>query len=616
MLKRNPGRPTGKAPQKCLPPGCTLPTTTLPTFQIENLVKKCVEAGKKYDEAMAMLEAERLDRQELETQLRKQSSAHDVQYLDSALQAAEQELHELESKDKVQTALLALYQSKLKNVTDMFRYYELAENESKIRNSQLQRDLESMESLVADQKLSIETIEKSSIRASAMLQQEQQNKQQMQSRVDALQQQLLDRRQDIANLEANARQQEELLRVKDEAYARLEERYAVLQAEVATLRATALPVGSAPTRSSAAALGAAFLGDTTLKQGSKAAAPRAVGALASDSVQSTAAISVAESVADANTSPVRIIYRTESRDPSEAVDLSYGAMFASAESSMLNDTSFQSSVKTTLSKPRVRDAAAGDSRGGPLAADETPSTSQEVNSGLAAGTVKITRPRGTPSDPTWRSALDPTPMKRKSSPRLVPCAAVPGDPLHSVLRGDTVPLESPSVESRDDGPPGPALRRKPAVPPEEPPRPRPSTEPVLEGRQVTHVDKKVTTKRGRIKKEKPPPTDVLAVADHRSGDSKVVSRLGAASSQGLTKSASARAANKGGDRHRTFDAAAETLLSTSINDAGAFSAGPKRGTGKRAEKIRTSVSRGDNSMVRMDTSEVVFSESLFGLIDL
>jgi hypothetical protein len=674
MIKRSTARSTTKAPS--MPRGAVqkgspswqvpVPTTTLPTAQIENLVRKCVEAGKKYDEAMLQLQAERNAKQDLEAQLQQRES-HDVHYLESTLQATEQELHELEAKDKTQTALLALYQSKLKNVSDMFRFYELTDSEAKIKISQLQRDVESMEALVADQKLSIETIEKSSIRTSALLQQEQHSKQELHNRIELLQQQLLDRRQDMANLEATARQQDELLSVKDQAYARLEERYTKLQDDFAALRVKATaPVNNPPPPPTVVAQTSAAAANTSqATSGTSEVTVRPSRGTALEMTPTTDISAAATSAQGRNPAPQlapakahagsAIIYSAEEESaPGAAHDVSYGAMFGSADNSLAQDISFQSSITTARSRVgsnvltqsvdnsiafghlaasrsldgRQADAGAVDGH----ESRRTEAGESSIEPGIATACL-----RGTASDPAWRSALDPTPMKRKAPRRTAEAIAVAspstGDPLHSVLQGDSAeaqPVPGPTEQKQLKS----ALRKKaaPVLP-----LPQPSAEPDATN---TSADHKPTGKPKRYKvstvsSQQEVPLEVKA----KSAVRKTVKRTdGANTSTDIVHRPESR-------RHRTFDATVDvsrsgssreghekarmpagrpTQLSSSTDFLKVSTQRPTIRSSVKPTKVATSQLRGASSTsgvaigesLRPMPPQVEFSESLFGLLDL
>jgi hypothetical protein len=672
MIKRSTARATTKAPgtsrgavQKGSPSSQEpVPTTTLPTAQIENLVRKCVEAGKKYDEAMLQLQAERKAKQDLEAQLQQRES-HDVHYLESTLQATEQELHELEAKDKTQTALLALYQSKLKNVSDMFRFYELTESEAKIKISQLQRDVESMEALVADQKLSVETIEKSSIRTSALLQQEQHSKHELHNRIELLQQQLQDRRQDIANLEATARQQDELLSVKDQAYARLEERYTKLQDDFAALRVKATaPVNNTPppptvvVRTSAAATNT-----SQATSGSSEATVRPSRGTALEMTPTADMSTAIASVQGRNPAPQlppakahagsAIIYSAEEESaPGAAHDVSYGAMFGSADNSLAHDISFQSSITTARSRAGSNFPAQSVDNSiafGPIAssrsldgrtadaADSQGSRRTEVGDSSVEPGIAAARLRGTASDPAWRSALDPTPMKRKAPRRLTEAIAVAspslGDPLHSVLHGDSaepLPVPEPTEQKVMKS----ALRKKaaPVLP-----LPQPSAEP---DDTNTSADHKPTGKPKRYKASTvSSQQDVPSEVKTKSAVRKTVKRT-----DGVNMSTDIvhRPENR---RHRTFDATVDVSRSGSSREGhekARMPAGkpiqlssstvflnvstqrPTIRSSVKPTKVTTSKTHGASSTsapatgvsLRPMPPQVEFCESLFGLLDL
>jgi hypothetical protein len=672
MIKRSTARATTKAPS--MPRGAVqkdspssqepVPTTTLPTAQIENLVRKCVEAGKKYDEAMLQLQAERNAKQDLEAQLQQRES-HDVHYLESTLLATEQELHELEAKDKTQTALLALYQSKLKNVSDMFRFYELTESEAKIKISQLQRDVESMEALVADQKLSVETIEKSSIRTSALLQQEQHSKQELHNRIELLQQQLLDRRQDIANLEATARQQDELLAVKDQAYARLEERYTKLQEDFAALRVKALAPSNhpPPPPTAIARLSVAATSTALATSGTSEAIVRPPRGAALEMTPTTDTSTAATYLPKRIPAPQQpsakaptgsaIIYSAEEESaPGAAHDVSYGAMFGSADNSLAHDISFQSSITTARSRAGSNFPAQSVDNSiafGPIAssrsldgrkadaADNQGSRRTEVGETSVEPGMAAARLRGTASDPAWRSALDPTPMKRKAPRRAAEAIAVAspsmGDPLHSVLQGDSaepLPVPGPTEQKVMKS----ALRKKtaPVLP-----LPQPSAEPDATNTSANH--KSI----GKPKRDK---ASTMSSYQEVSPEAKTKSavRKGVKRTDGVNMSTDVVPKSES-RRHRTFDASVDVSRSGSSREGHEMAQVPvgkitllRSSTGLlkdpiqrpasrssvKSTKVATSKARGASSTSGAATSEslrpmppqVEFSESLFGLLDL
>jgi hypothetical protein len=403
------------------------------------------------------------------------------------VRSKEHELYEMEEKQSVLSGLLALYQAKLKNVSEIMRFYELTEKENEIKTTQLQRDVASLESLVASQKLTIESIERTTARSQASLQEAQQSRQQAQDSLALAQQRLAQAESRASGLDTVVQSHEELLSVKERAVADLEAKNARLRAEVATLNATVaqaaaaavqarqqqLPVPPPPPTSAAAATvvatasygkslssAASVSRETTTgqplrrdsymydelftaeSQSSKILPPSAANSIVSNPNPAVAAPSAA---------PGRLIVPLPER--SIVLDDSYGAMYGSVDSSTAHNISFGSSITAqtfAASVSRYHDDGEGegaaqeqesvrtqgsfvlDTRGagsapvvaraqgaGPTAIRAGTINMQEAQQSVDVGRGGISAAsvqKAAVAPP--RTALDPTPMKRRVPRRL------------------------------------------------------------------------------------------------------------------------------------------------------------------------------------------------------
>lgn len=469
--------------------------------QVIKIVRQLVEVGKKYEQALATIEEERAARKDLEQQLQRTAhGSHDVEYLESRLSAAELEANEQEVREKMLTGLLAVYQAKLKNVSEMFRLYTFSENENNIKIAQLQRDLLSMETLVAEQKLFIEEAERSGQRNGNLLQQEQQSKQILQERVDSLQQQLQDKRRQVATLEATAQQQDYLIAAKDQAYARLEERYNRLQDELNALRVGAVssssarsqveqPMHRAPANVEVPSVSS---GSSIVIQATTYPPVAEVGN--AQLVNNTNSTSTVSRPPPGSTARSTTIYASEEEQTAHAQDQSYGALFDSVNSSSVHNLSFESSVtahtlaSAAASLTSAAQAASGVREAGAQMLPAEPSASPAASRSIAPVVQAVTNAQhptlnsAASTTQAGRTALDPTPMKRRGPRRLaeavtaastdaveLPAAAAAESSLHSsrtnVIQqhAATVDTRTAPVSKAQEAVIRPALKKKPTA---------------------------------------------------------------------------------------------------------------------------------------------------------
>lgn len=126
--------------------------------KVSRLVQKLVTLGTEHEAALMALKEEKSAFAGGAARLQ-EVMEDQLAVITEKLRSKDEEIAELETRNSLSAGLLALYQAKLKNSSDMFRFYELNDNESRIKITQLESDLQSMQSLVASQKNAIASFE-------------------------------------------------------------------------------------------------------------------------------------------------------------------------------------------------------------------------------------------------------------------------------------------------------------------------------------------------------------------------------------------------------------------------------------------------------------------------
>lgn len=190
--------------------------------KVSTLVQTLVNLGKDHEAALTALADEKAARTAEATRITC-SMEESMTTIENKLQEKDRAIEDMDTKHALAMGLLALYQGKLKNSSEMFRYYELTDNENKIKITQLESDIVSLQSLVSTQKSTIESFQNMSVRYNDSLQKVQENHQQALGRVQ----------DDLAAAAAEAR--------------RRDKHVAGLQAQIELLRAEVSAKGAALT---------------------------------------------------------------------------------------------------------------------------------------------------------------------------------------------------------------------------------------------------------------------------------------------------------------------------------------------------------------------------------
>ena len=126
--------------------------------KVSRLVSRLVSLSQEHEQALASLALE------------KQACADKVSGINASvenhLNAIEEKMLEKNNTIRAQEArhamlsgLLALYQAKLKNSSELFRFYQLSEAEGRVKQTQLESDAASLPALVSSQRSTIEALQ-------------------------------------------------------------------------------------------------------------------------------------------------------------------------------------------------------------------------------------------------------------------------------------------------------------------------------------------------------------------------------------------------------------------------------------------------------------------------
>ena len=87
------------------------------------------------------------------------SMENNIGIIDEKFKSKDKRIEDLENKHAMSLSFVALYQAKLKNSIEAFRFYELSEKESNIKMKQLESEIISLQSLVDSQKATIDSFQ-------------------------------------------------------------------------------------------------------------------------------------------------------------------------------------------------------------------------------------------------------------------------------------------------------------------------------------------------------------------------------------------------------------------------------------------------------------------------
>lgn len=128
--------------------------------KVARLVSRLMKLEQEHEEVLVNLQREKDAFRESTARLQSVIEEQ-MPVISEKLKSKEHEINELEIKNSLSSGLLALYQAKLKNSSDMLRFHEVAENDKTIKINRLESDLFSLQSLIASQKVAIESFEAS-----------------------------------------------------------------------------------------------------------------------------------------------------------------------------------------------------------------------------------------------------------------------------------------------------------------------------------------------------------------------------------------------------------------------------------------------------------------------
>ena len=215
--------------------------------KVANIVQKLVSLGAEHERTLTVLSEERLIRKQLEDEIKESTEQH-FNVIEGLMRGKDDELIELKGRCNVLSGVLALYQGKLKNIAEMFRYYELNESESKIKITQLEHDVNILEDLTANQKLTIESIEMSSQRNNTALVECQHTKYELTSKVTELHKIIGEKNDHIIDLERKVQQLTLQLSTSQQACRNLSDRCSDQWSDMSFKASAFIPTHSAPSQ--------------------------------------------------------------------------------------------------------------------------------------------------------------------------------------------------------------------------------------------------------------------------------------------------------------------------------------------------------------------------------
>lgn len=407
--------------------------------KVTRLVSRLVKLEQEHEEVLLTLQREK--------DIFKDSTARlqavieeQIPIITEKLKSKEMEIKELETKNTLSSGLLALYQAKLKNANDLLQYHEVTANDKRIQIKRLESDLFSLQSLIASQKIAIESFEASRSNAAHSLQELQAQSKREVERLEA-------EKSDLTTRLARAEQQVRILQGQLEQERRSRE--------------LSFPRGAAPTVTNkvlpdpllepAAAVVAAEVGDGSNSSNSKPQTAAVVGRR-----ESHATPSLQEDIAFGKTIPVITSAQTEDvysvsermshqqqqhqHFGAPAGDI-YDPLYASFDTTI----SFTSSHHYQHSRNEIEEDSvladsvheggeeAHDGAGTMVAVDQVmhhhpPSSSDGQKPFLASFIAS----RDSWEQQRVHTALDPTPMKRRSD-RQGPARHPPVSSQHGTL---------------------------------------------------------------------------------------------------------------------------------------------------------------------------------------
>lgn len=126
--------------------------------KVSRLVHKLVSLGKEHEETIHLLAMEKIKYQN-QINLYNENMDKNISIIEERLKSKDRIILDLESKQAMYNGFIVLYQAKLKNTSEAFRFYEITENDNKIRMQQMENDIRSLQSLIESQKSTIESFQ-------------------------------------------------------------------------------------------------------------------------------------------------------------------------------------------------------------------------------------------------------------------------------------------------------------------------------------------------------------------------------------------------------------------------------------------------------------------------
>lgn len=173
-------------------------------LKIGRLVEKLLEIGQKHENTLELLSKERIQHQQ-ELQSLNQHIEEQVTIIENQIKIKDERLISLQNKEQMLTALVALYQKKLKHILELNMVTQHTDQSFQQKMLQKEHECESYQVIIKNHKLVLSTYEENAKQLQRSIQQqlllEQQKTQEQQIRIQDLSQQVYLLQQDYQNLQ-------------------------------------------------------------------------------------------------------------------------------------------------------------------------------------------------------------------------------------------------------------------------------------------------------------------------------------------------------------------------------------------------------------------------------
>ena len=127
-------------------------------MKVSRLVEKLIDLGNKHEETLQILNRERQEHDEAMNALQRHLEGQ-LSIIEDNMRIKDQKIIALETKENMMSSMLVLYQSKLRNISDIYLLTKHQDNDIKYKYQNLENELKHFQSVVQTQKQMIDSFD-------------------------------------------------------------------------------------------------------------------------------------------------------------------------------------------------------------------------------------------------------------------------------------------------------------------------------------------------------------------------------------------------------------------------------------------------------------------------